>query len=129
LVTGNYVFEHDSADAVMELQLNSTPAPPSQATQNAISPELDSIILRCLEKDPADRPQSAMELAALLAACPRAADSTPETRSDWWTNYHSRLIVKPAASEQSMVDGHIPEVRINLESHIVRQEGEDGRSV
>ena len=129
LVTGNYVFEHDSADAVMELQLNSTPAPPSQATQNAISPELDSIILRCLEKDPADRPQSAMELAALLAACPRAADSTPETRSDWWTNYHSRLIVKPAATEQSMVDGHIPEVRINLESHIVRQEGEDGRSV
>jgi serine/threonine protein kinase len=128
LVTGNYVFEHDSADAVMELQLNSIPAPPSQATQNAISPELDSVILRCLEKDPANRPQSAMELAAMLAACPRAAESTPETRNDWWTKYHSRLIVQPAGAKQSMVDDHIPEVRINLDSHIVRHEGEDGRS-
>ena len=118
LVTGKYIFEHESADAVMESQLNSTPPRPSQTTKNVISPQLESVILRCLEKDPAARPQSAMELAALLSACPRAAESTPEIRNDWWTAYHARVAAQPAPSENGVTDDHMNEVRINLESHI-----------
>jgi serine/threonine protein kinase len=125
LVTGKYVFDHDSADEVMEHQLKSLPAPPSGTTRNVISPELEAIILRCLEKDPALRPQSAMELAALLANCPRADESTPESRNDWWRMYHARQETVPAP-EGPTTEDHMTEVRINLESHIVEHHTEVG---
>jgi serine/threonine protein kinase len=83
--------------------------------------------LRCLEKNPAARPQSAMELAALLAACPRAAESTPEKRNDWWTQYHARKTAPVAEPDKATSEDHIPEVRINLESHSVTPDGENGR--
>jgi len=113
LMTGKYVFDHDSADEVCRLQLTAKPVPPSRAATNPISAELEEIILRCLEKDPARRPQSALELFSLLLACPRAADSTPETRADWWRMYHSRGNSIPAETP-SAEDSPMPKVKIDL---------------
>lgn len=124
LVTGKYVFDHDSVDGVMEQQLKSLPTTPSKSTKNAISQEFDSVILSCLEKNPAHRPQSAMELAALLAACPRAAESTPESRNEWWHMYHARVDSLPPSSEEETTEDHITEVKINLESHIIARDAE-----
>ena len=43
--------------------------PPSQRTELPIPPEVDALVLACLEKDPPDRPQNAEELLRLLDGC------------------------------------------------------------
>jgi eukaryotic-like serine/threonine-protein kinase len=117
LLTGSHVFEHESADEVYQQQLTAEPVPPSQITDNPISAELDEVILRCLKKDPADRPQSVLELFALLLTSPHAEDSTPETRAAWWQGFHAR---KNAAATAAVGDGSttLPDVKIDFDSRM-----------
>ncbi|HTG74791.1 MAG TPA: hypothetical protein VMB70_13540, partial [Terriglobia bacterium] len=57
---------------------------PSQRTETAIPPELERIIMACLEKDPHKRPQTASELIASLKAVPLPAPWTPYRAEHWW---------------------------------------------
>ena len=86
LLTGKTVFEDE--DILKQEQPAAAPVPPSQRTENKISAELEQAILRCLQRDPAQRPQSALELRDLFLASPRAADYTPEDRATWWAEFH-----------------------------------------
>jgi serine/threonine protein kinase len=117
LLTGYHVFEYESADEVYQKQLSAEPIPPSQATDNPISEELDQIILSCLEKDPARRPQSALELIGLLLETPCAADSTPESRAAWWQMYYARKNPAPDAADR---DGSttLTDVKIDFDTRM-----------
>jgi len=117
LLTGNHVFEHESADEVYQRQLTAVPVPPSRITTNPISAELDQVILRCLEKNPGDRPQSVLELFALLLTSPRAEDSTPETRAAWWQNFHARKNAG-AATDAGEDTTTLPDVKIDFDSRM-----------
>ena len=64
--------------------VNAVPVPPSQRTENDVPEELDRVILKCLEKDPAQRFQTAMELADALSACARPQDWSREHAESWW---------------------------------------------
>lgn len=84
LLAGRVPFDGDSAVAVALKQVSELPVPPS-AYNPAISPELDAVILRALEKDPAARYADADEFLAALeqvrvdlggAAGPTAAYAT-----------------------------------------------------
>ena len=48
------------------------PPSPSERTTAQIPPALDAILLRCLSKDPNDRPQTMQDLAESLARVPLA---------------------------------------------------------
>ena len=65
MATGQPVFEAETPAAYAELHRASAPAPPSRQVEH-LDPELESVILKCLEKDPRDRPASARALAAAL---------------------------------------------------------------
>ncbi len=65
MATGQPVFEAETPAAYAELHRAQTPAPPSRRVQH-LDPELESVILKCLEKDPRNRPASARALAAAL---------------------------------------------------------------
>ena len=66
LLTGVLPFDADSAVAIALKQVSETPVPPS-AHNPAVSPQLDAVVLRALEKDPAHRFNDAGEMTDALA--------------------------------------------------------------
>jgi serine/threonine-protein kinase len=84
LLTGQRPFEGATVVELCAHHLTSAPVPPSDRTDNPISPELERVVLRCLAKRPNERPASAQQLAAELAAVPEAGRWTPERASAWW---------------------------------------------
>ncbi len=69
LVTGQDVFTGRSVPEVCGHHLHSVPVPPSARLGAPIPADLEALILRCLEKDPAQRPADANELRNALRAC------------------------------------------------------------
>ena len=63
--TGPVPFQGDDAITVALKQVNEQPKPPSQLNP-AVDPSLESIILKCMQKNPADRFQTATELYHVL---------------------------------------------------------------
>ena len=59
--TGQVPFKGDDAISVALKQVNELPKPPSQLNPN-VDPSLEAIILKCMQKDPAARFQTADEL-------------------------------------------------------------------
>jgi len=99
LLTGDLVFRGDTPIAVMMHHAHTTPVPVSQRAELPIPPELDRLILSCLEKDPAKRPQSARELSRQLAEIPIATPWTEERAQLWWSRHEPD--VQPAATSAS----------------------------
>jgi serine/threonine-protein kinase len=85
LLTGKLVFEGPQVIKVMYDHVHTPPAPPSTRTDVPIPLELETLILACLEKEPAQRPASASELQARLQAIPLATPWTRERAERWWT--------------------------------------------
>jgi len=84
LLTGQPVFSADTAVATALAHVTDTPTPPSVRSELMIPSALDALILECLAKDPADRPQSAAELDARLAATVAPDAWTSEDAHVWW---------------------------------------------
>ena len=86
-LTGRHVFEGAVAMQVMLAHVTTPPVPPSHVTEIAIPPELERVILACLEKDPAKRPPTADALAEALQSVPVDVAWTPQRAREWW-NLH-----------------------------------------
>jgi serine/threonine-protein kinase len=87
LLTGKLVFEGDSWAALLASHIHAAPSPPSSCTELPIPAALDRIVLDCLAKDPAARPQSARELSVRLAEIDGAAAWTEARARDWWAKH------------------------------------------
>jgi beta-lactam-binding protein with PASTA domain/predicted Ser/Thr protein kinase len=78
MLTGSVPFTGDTPLEIAMKHLSTTPLPPSEKRRE-VPHELDSIVLRALAKDPADRYQSADEMDADLARASRGQAVAPET--------------------------------------------------
>jgi serine/threonine-protein kinase len=87
LLTGELVFSADRPLGLVMHHVHTAPAPPSSRTELPIPVELDRIVLACLAKDPAARPQSARELSERLAAVPFATPWTTARAHQWWATH------------------------------------------
>src|SRR6185437_9140696 len=67
LLTGQFVFTAETPMGLLLHHAQTPPTPPSCRTELPIPPALDALVLSCLAKDPAERPQSARELSRRLA--------------------------------------------------------------
>ncbi len=81
LFTGKKAFDASSVAEFYRKQTETNPTPPSNVVKN-FDPAVERIILRCLDRDPALRPRSALSVAAALPggdplAAALAAGETP----------------------------------------------------
>jgi Protein kinase domain len=81
IFTGKRPFDASSSEEMARLRDKSAPTAPSQFVKE-LDPLIERVILRCLEKEPAKRPASALQVAAALPggdplAAALAAGETP----------------------------------------------------
>jgi eukaryotic-like serine/threonine-protein kinase len=117
LLTGQYIFDAITVEEIHEKQLVAAPVSPSHRTTNSISPEMEKILWRCLEKEPTSRPQSAGELRRLLQASPVAAHWSVKEQVEWWEAYERQPV---PSLDANVADASTPmaTVRIDLGSRI-----------
>jgi serine/threonine-protein kinase len=87
LLTGQLVFTAETPMALLVHHAHTPPAPPSQRTELPIPPALDRLVLSCLAKNAAERPQSARELSRELAAVELAREWTQDLAGRWWREH------------------------------------------
>jgi len=92
LLTGQLVFEGETAAAVIAAHIRDQPVAPSQRSELPIPPELDAVVLACLAKDPADRPQTAEELKELLNEIPLEPPWSQKRAMAWWSVHVPHLV-------------------------------------
>ena len=93
MATGKRPFREEVATALVDDILHKPPPPPGRLKHD-LSPRLEEIILKCLEKEPENRYQSAKELLVDLRrlASPSAVTAVPMPRVTRW-----RKAARPAA--------------------------------
>ena len=87
LLTGEPVFAAETPLAMAVHHVQTMPAPPSSKSEVPIPPALDLLIMECLAKDRADRPQSARELSRRLDQVPAPEPWTEERARAWWQTH------------------------------------------
>jgi serine/threonine-protein kinase len=84
LLTGELVFEADSPIKMMYRHIQDDPVPPSKRTELEVPPELDELVMRCLAKNPDDRPSTAEELSRLFQSCSLPQSWAEDRARRWW---------------------------------------------
>ncbi len=94
LLTGQPVFTATNIVELCKHHVDTVPTPPSQRSGRAINTDLEDVILACLEKNRAKRPQTARDLATMLLRCVNANQWSMDDADGWWTRHERGL---PAA--------------------------------
>jgi serine/threonine-protein kinase len=84
LVTGQRVFEGRTAIDTLVKHAHAAPSAPSQRTELPIPASFDDLVLACLAKDPASRPQTADEIAERLTGIVGVPPWTQARAHAWW---------------------------------------------
>lgn len=101
---GKVPFQGDDAIAVALKQVNDAPVPPSQINP-AVDAQLEAIILKCLEKDPQNRFQSADALRRALADYLAGRKvMLPEATSMMSPVAQTRMIARPQSSSPNQTN-------------------------
>jgi serine/threonine-protein kinase len=90
LLTGRSAFQGGTVTEVMNAQVRDAVVPPTRHRPD-IPKDLESVVLRCLAKDPNDRFRSAEELGAVLAACTSADGWDARKAAAWWEEFEPRV--------------------------------------
>lgn len=84
LMTGQLLFDGGTALATAIAHMKDEPIPPSQRTELPIPADLEALIMRCLAKNPDERPVSAYELLVELERCADAHGWSNPRAERWW---------------------------------------------
>jgi serine/threonine-protein kinase len=89
LLTGRPPFTGGTVFQVLSAHASTPPAAPS-SFRAEVPVDLERVVLRCMEKSPADRYQSAAELEHALSACACANAWTTQRAAAWWDELDGR---------------------------------------
>jgi serine/threonine protein kinase len=87
LLTGQPVFQAQSISELLRQHVDAAPEMPSMRLGQPVSSEVENALLACLDKSRAKRPQTARDLAQLLARAPTAHHWTTPDADAWWTRH------------------------------------------
>jgi serine/threonine protein kinase len=105
LLTGRGVFEAGTVAEIIGHHLHTEPIEPSRRVNHPVPHDLESLIMQCLRKDPAARPQSARALREALRACTQVRPWTADEAADWWRTFRSSAYPSAAASAAASGSG------------------------
>ncbi len=86
LLTGKLVFDAETTFQMIAKHMRNNPVPPSLRGGIDIPASLEQLVLKCLEKNPDDRPQTAEALSQSLAAT-RLGEWTQVEAAAWWKQH------------------------------------------
>jgi tRNA A-37 threonylcarbamoyl transferase component Bud32 len=101
LLTGCNVFDARTPTACAMAHVQSPPPPMRERCDLPVPAELEAIVMRLLEKDPANRIQSAQGLARSLRALTNLCEWSPEQAEQWWETNLPRLAVPVPVEEEA----------------------------
>ncbi len=101
LLAGENVFRGQSTMEVCAHHLHSKPVPISERSRAPLSQELATLVMNCLAKDPAQRPQTAEAVLERLQACPEAGAWVGRDARTWWATQGTRLSARRTQSTGS----------------------------
>ncbi len=84
LLTGRHVFDGESVVEICARHLHATPKSLSEGLGAEVAPDLEALILLCLQKDPFARPQSAVAFCDALRGCREVGTWSAEQAQSWW---------------------------------------------
>ena len=84
LLTASPVFSGRTLMGLCRQHVSGTPDPPSERTRNVIAPELEEVVLACLAKEPADRPESVRSIYRLLSEIEPSTLWHSHDAQEWW---------------------------------------------
>jgi serine/threonine protein kinase len=92
LLTGRFVFEGTNPIEICAQHLSAIPELPSSVTERHVNPDLERIIMQCLEKKRDDRPASGAEIAEQLQGLPIDPWSQRHA-AQWWETEGNGIIM------------------------------------
>jgi serine/threonine-protein kinase len=95
LVTGKKVFDGKTAVDTCIQHITQSPRPPSQLPGARVTPELEAVILKCLEKRPSDRYANAAALGDALRALPPDSLWNRASARAWWQQRFADIDAEP----------------------------------
>ncbi|MFV0442455.1 MAG: serine/threonine-protein kinase [Planctomycetaceae bacterium] len=114
LLTGQPPFNDDKAIKVLMAHAHETPSPPSSLRED-IPPDLEEVVLRCLEKDRELRYQDANTLAEALQSCDASDNWSREQARGWWQQFgcpvKKQLDAEVLAGAMPLKEAAIPTAR------------------
>jgi eukaryotic-like serine/threonine-protein kinase len=102
MLTGRTVFTGEPM-AVMIHHARTIPQPPSKVSGRPMPDRLEQIVLACLEKAPARRPASAIELWHQLGDVTLTTSWTHELAENWW-HEHLPHLARPSPDTDSSTE-------------------------
>jgi eukaryotic-like serine/threonine-protein kinase len=101
LLAGRPVFEAEGLMQLVVSHLQKTPVPPSRRSPHPIPAAFERLVLQCLEKEPARRPQTPDELVRALDACTFETPWTAERAETWWHQHKPQPGQAPVGIEEN----------------------------
>jgi eukaryotic-like serine/threonine-protein kinase len=87
LLTGTRVFPAKTRAEMLRMHASVVPEPPSLRGKREVPPVLEQIVMKCLQKNPAARPQSALEIADALEASGLVKSWPREAAQTFWEQH------------------------------------------
>lgn len=84
LIAGVEVFTGTSTNQLVSKCLTEPPTPLSDKAPLEVDPELEALVMRCLAKEPTDRPKDAGELRRALSKLRGIKPWTEADAAEWW---------------------------------------------